>query len=248
MLRKNFPFKLQCKRPSTAWPSCFSIVRVLNDLVKRFSFRYHHIWRLMISEAWCWSWRVCCAFSRSPMTWHGVNQRGRTPTRSYPTTTTLTRTLTTITPGATGYSRTSLARANHRFQSWWHQKIKVVCVQISNRPLASPSLLCCHQWKATAKVKHQTRAANRALVRTVCRHKIGHRFCFSLSGWDPSQLWNQALCVFRTNFWYMITTRGHKEDCMSPWSSLYSNDLFIYSASISDFFLSVSLHLPLLQL
>lgn len=31
-----------------------------------------------------------------------------------------------------------------------------VCVEINNRPLAFLSALCCHQWKATAKVEHQT--------------------------------------------------------------------------------------------
>lgn len=124
----------------------------------------------IIFEAWSWSWLACCAFNRSPMTWHGVTQKGRTPTRSSPTTT--THTLTTITPGTTGCLRTSLARANHLFQSWWHQKIRAVCVEINNRPSAFTSVLCCHQWKATAKVEHQTCAANKALVGTVCRHKL----------------------------------------------------------------------------
>lgn len=101
--------------------------------------------------------------------------------------------------------------------------------------------LCCHQWKATAKVEHQTRAANKALVRTVCRHKLDTAFTFvSLSGWDPSQLCpasHKKSGTFRTNFWYMIFMRKQEEDCMSPWFSLYSKEgKYIYSASISFFF------------
>lgn len=161
------------------------------------------------------------------MTWHGVTQMGRTPTRSSPTTTTLT--LIAITPDTTVCLRTSLARAN---QSWWHQKIRAVCVEINNRPLAFLPALCCHQWKATAKVEHQTRAANKALVRTVCRHKLDTAFTFVfLSGWDPSQFCpasHEKSGTFRTNFWYMITIRKQEEDCMSPWFSLYSTEGKIY--------------------
>lgn len=54
---------------------------------------------------------------------------------------------------------------------------------------------------------------------------------------------SQALCVFRTNFWYMITTREQQEDCMSPRSSLYSNDLFIQLASLIFFCLYPSIYL-----
>lgn len=181
------------------------------------------------------------------MTWHGVTQRGHTQTRSCPTTTSLTLilTLTTIMPGTTGCLRTSLARANHCFLSWWQQKMRAVCVVINNRPSEFPSLLCCHQWKATAKVEHQTCAANKPLVRTVCRHKLdtAFSFFFFFSGWDPSRLCltsskKSDTLWFQDQFWYMITTWKQEEDCMSPWSSLYSKKgkiWFIYSASISDF-------------
>lgn len=172
-----------------------------------------------------WSWRVCCALSRSPMTWHGVTQRGRMPTPSSPTTT--IRTLTTIAPGTMGCLRTSPARANRRPLSWWHQKIKAVCVQINYRALAFASLLCCHQWKATAKVEHQTRAANKALVRTVFRHKSDTAFRFSL--WTPLifvQLHTNTSLCFQD--WFSVHDhKERQEDRMSTWSSLYSDYLFI---------------------
>lgn len=141
--------------------------------------------------------------NRSQMTQQGVTRRGRTPTRSSLTTTILSLILTlsptlTLTPSlsltattadTTACSRTSLARAD---QPWWHQKIRAVCVEISNRPffVAFLPALCCHQWKATAKVEHQTRAANKGTCTyKVCRHKSDTAFCFCfffLSGWDPS--------------------------------------------------------------
>lgn len=162
---------------------------------------------------------LCFAFNRSPMTCHGVTQRGPMLTRFSPTTTSLILTpiliLTTTMPDTTGCLRTSLAKANQCFLSWWQQKIRAVCVETNNRPLAFPSLLCCHQWKATAKVKHQTCAANKPLVRTVCRHKTDTAFSpflffffllyLSLCLWMGSHstsprfmLWFKTL--FRTNF------------------------------------------------
>lgn len=63
----------------------------------------------------------------------------------------------------------------------WQQKRRAVCVAIDNRPSALTLVLCCHQWKATAKVEHQTCAANKPHVRTVCRHKLDTAFSFSVS-------------------------------------------------------------------
>lgn len=188
---------------------------------------------------------LCFTSNRIPVTWHGVTQRGHTPTRFSPTTTTLI--FTTITLDVMGCLRTSLARANHRFQSWWQQKIWAVCVEINYRPFAFLLVLCCHQWKATAKVKHQTCAANKPLVCTVCWHKLDTAFSFcSLFLWmGPPLIFallhvgSQALCDFRTNFWYMITTRNkwrtacHHDPVYTPKKKKY--DLFIQLESLIFF-------------
>lgn len=206
---------------------------------------------------------LCFAFNRSPMTCHGVTQRGPMLTRFSPTTTSLILTpiliLTTTMPDTTGCLRTSLAKANQCFLSWWQQKIRAVCVETNNRPLAFPSLLCCHQWKATAKVKHQTCAANKPLVRTVCRHKTDTAFSpflffffFALSlslSLDGIPLNIAPLHVmiqdtFQDQFFGTWSLRGNKRRTACHLDPVYipkkernkKKKRFIYSASISDFF------------
>ena len=91
-----------------------------------------------------------------------------------------------------------LLEPNHRFQSWWQQKIWAVC-EVHPRASVAPPFLCCHQWRATAKVRQPSCAANKPLVRAVCRHNMDTAFFCplflsvcpslspSLSGRDPSQ-------------------------------------------------------------
>lgn len=194
-----------------------------------------------------WSCLLCRAFNRSPTTWHGVTQRGRTPTRSSPTTTTLT--LNAITPDTTACLRTSLARAN---QSWWHQKIRAVCVEINNRPLAFLPALCCHQSKATAKVEHQTRAANKALIRTVCRHKLDTAFTFVF-------LWMGPLSTLSSFTWevrhfqdqflvhdHYKETKGGLHVTLIQFILQRRKNIFIQLAS--QIFLAVSLYLSLVKI
>lgn len=122
------------------------------------------------------------ASNRIPTTCHEVTQRGRTPTRFSRTTTTLTPTPTlTATPDTTGCLRTSLARANHRFRSWWQQKIWAVCVEINDRPSHF-----CRSFAVTSE-KLQPKSNSKFVLltnhlRTVYRHKsnTAFSFCFSL--------------------------------------------------------------------
>lgn len=219
---------------------------------------------------------LCFAFNRSPMTCHGVTQRGPMLTRFSPTTTSLILTpiliLTTTMPDTMGCLRTSLAKANHCFLSWWQQKIRAVCVETNNRPLAFPSLLCCHQWKATAKVKHQTCAANKPLVRTVCRHKTDTAFSpflffffalslsLSLDGIPlniaPLHVMIQDTLWFQDQFFGTWSLRGNKRRTACHLDPVYipkkernkkKKDLFIQLAS-QIFFPSVSFHVCLLKL
>lgn len=153
------------------------------------------------------------ALSRTPTIWRGVSQRAPTPTRSSPTTTTRTRTSTT--PGTTACSRTSPARAHQRWRR--RSDSSRLCPHQAQTlpaffrpPRRAPPPRRRTQWKATAKVEHQTRAADGA--RSVCRHNNGHHVSVLFFSCPASRTEDRQDRHFQ----------DREDDCMSPLFSLFS--------------------------